>query len=257
MPRASSGRSRRGPSAGTATVSIEVTPTLAHDTQGTLVEARRLWKELDRPERDGEDPRRRVEGVPAIEQLRHRRASTSTSRCSSARTPTSRWPKRTSAGWRSAPPAASDVSRMRLGGELLRQPHRHAGGKPIAAREKAGGHAAAEGAASTRSGKVAIANAKLAYQNYKRLFSGPRWETLADKGARPSGCSGPAPAPRTRSTRDVLYVEELIGPDTVNTVPPATFDAFRDHGKLRPSLEEDVTSADETMRRAREVGHLA
>ena len=67
-------------------------------------------------------------------------------------------------------------------------------------------------------------------------------------------CSGPAPAPRIPSYRDVLYVEELIGPDTVNTIPPATLDAFRDHGQPRASLTEDVDAANRTMETVAKVG---
>src|ERR1700720_1781161 len=87
-------------------------------------------------------------------------------------------------------------------------------------------------------GKVAIANAKLAYVEYKRLFSGARWDKLAAKGAKPQRLLWASTGTKNKDYSDVLYVEELIGPNTVNTVPPATLDAFRDHGKLRDSLEE-------------------
>ena len=92
-------------------------------------------------------------------------------------------------------------------------------------------------------GKVAIANAKLAYQDYKRLFAGPRWDKLAAKGAKPQRLLWASTGTKNKDYSDVLYVEELIGPNTVNTVPPATLDAFRDHGKLRDSLEENVDDA--------------
>ncbi|MGY4421418.1 transaldolase [Bradyrhizobium sp. JR6.1] len=92
-------------------------------------------------------------------------------------------------------------------------------------------------------GKVAIANAKLAYQDYKRLFSGPRWDKLTAKGAKPQRLLWASTGTKNKDYSDVLYVEELIGPDTVNTVPPATLDAFRDHGKVRDSLEENVEDA--------------
>ncbi len=92
-------------------------------------------------------------------------------------------------------------------------------------------------------GKVAIANAKLAYQEYKRLFSGTRWDKLAAKGARPQRLLWASTGTKNKDYSDVLYVEELIGPNTVNTVPPATLDAFRDHGKPRDSLEENVDEA--------------
>src|SRR6202000_2192277 len=92
-------------------------------------------------------------------------------------------------------------------------------------------------------GKVAIANAKLAYQEYKELFSGPRWEKLAAKGAKPQRLLWASTGTKNKDYSDVLYVEELIGPDTINTAPPATLDAFRDHGKPRDSLEENVDDA--------------
>ena len=92
-------------------------------------------------------------------------------------------------------------------------------------------------------GKVAIANAKMAYQDYKRLFSGARWDKLAAKGAKPQRLLWASTGTKNKDYSDVLYVEELIGPNTVNTVPPATLDAFRDHGKLRDSLEENVEDA--------------
>src|SRR6202158_2745596 len=92
-------------------------------------------------------------------------------------------------------------------------------------------------------GKIAIANAKLAYQEYKRLFSGPRWEKLKAKGAKPQRLLWASTGTKNKDYSDVLYVEELIGPNTVNTMPPATLDAFRDHGKPRDSLDENIDDA--------------
>jgi transaldolase/glucose-6-phosphate isomerase len=96
-------------------------------------------------------------------------------------------------------------------------------------------------------GKVAIANGKLTYQAYQRIFSGPRWEKLAAKGAQTQRVLWASTSTKNPNYRDVIYVEELIGPDTVNTMPPATIDAFRDHGKLRKSLTEDIPGAQKTM----------
>src|SRR5207302_5797180 len=96
---------------------------------------------------------------------------------------------------------------------------------------------------SALKGKVAIANAKLAYQDYKRLFAGPRWEKLAANGAKPQRLLWASTGTKNKDYSDVLYVEELIGPNTINTVPPATLDAFRDHGTPRDSLEENVEDA--------------
>jgi len=96
-------------------------------------------------------------------------------------------------------------------------------------------------------GKVAIANGKLTYQRYQRIFSGPRWEALAFQGAQTQRVLWASTSTKNPAYRDVMYVEELIGPDTVNTMPPATVDAFRDHGRLRNSLTEDVARAQKVM----------
>src|SRR5437773_272722 len=103
-------------------------------------------------------------------------------------------------------------------------------------------------------GKLAVANAKLAYQHYPQVFSGPRWEFLAAKGAKPQRCLWASTSTKNPAYRDVLYVEELIGPDTVNTLPQATIDAFKDHGKVARTLDKDVDQARATMQALAEVG---
>ncbi|MCP9629883.1 bifunctional transaldolase/phosoglucose isomerase [Rhodopseudomonas palustris] len=103
-------------------------------------------------------------------------------------------------------------------------------------------------------GKVAIANAKLAYQDYKRLFSGDRWAKLEVCGAKPQRLLWASTGTKNKAYSDVLYVEELIGPLTVNTVPPATLDAFRDHGKPRDSLEEHVDDAVKVLKDLENAG---
>jgi len=92
-------------------------------------------------------------------------------------------------------------------------------------------------------GKLAIANAKLAYQHYLEAFSGPRWEFLAGKGARPQRCLWASTSTKNPAYRDVMYVEELIGPDTVDTMPPETIDAFQDHGEVALTLAKGVKKA--------------
>ena len=96
-------------------------------------------------------------------------------------------------------------------------------------------------------GKVAIANAKVTYKKYQELFTSPRWKALAAKGAQTQRLLWASTSTKNKAYRDVIYVEELIGADTVDTIPPATFDAFRDHGKLRASLTENVDQAVKTM----------
>jgi transaldolase/glucose-6-phosphate isomerase len=103
-------------------------------------------------------------------------------------------------------------------------------------------------------GKAAIANAKLAYQRYRELFNAPRWQALANQGAQTQRLLWASTTTKNPNYRDVLYVEELIGRDTVNTIPPATFEAFRDHGRPRASLTEDTDSACDIMAMLAEVG---
>jgi transaldolase / glucose-6-phosphate isomerase len=96
-------------------------------------------------------------------------------------------------------------------------------------------------------GKVAISNAKLAYQHYKKIYSDERWQRLAQQGAQTQRLLWASTGTKNKAYSDVLYVDELIGADTVNTMPPATMEAYRDHGRPRPSLEEDVDEAQAVM----------
>ncbi len=109
-----------------------------------------------------------------------------------------------------------------------------------------------ETALSALRGKVAIANAKMAYQTYLGMVASPRWQKLAAAGALPQRLLWASTGVKDKAYSDVLYVEELIGPDTVNTIPPATMDAFRDHGHPRASLTEDVEGARAIMAAAEE-----
>ena len=103
-------------------------------------------------------------------------------------------------------------------------------------------------------GKVAIANAKCTYQRYHELFGGQRWHNLAGQGAQTQRLLWASTGTKNPNYRDVVYIEELIGPDTVNTMPPATLDAFRQHGQPRASLVQDVESAADTMAMVAEAG---
>jgi transaldolase len=92
-------------------------------------------------------------------------------------------------------------------------------------------------------GKLGVANSKLAYQNYKQVFTGPRWEALVAKGATKQRCLWASTSVKNPDYRDVMYVEELIGPDTVNTMPQETIEAFQDHGRVADTLEEGIDEA--------------
>ena len=122
--------------------------------------------------------------------------------------------------------------------------------------ERFGGATNARQRAVLRSlqGKVAIANAKLTYQRYRELFNGPRWRALARRGAQTQRLLWASTGTKDASYRDVRYVEELIGPDTVNTMPPATLAAFRDHGRPRASLWEDLEGAFDTLATLADAG---
>src|SRR4051795_8001220 len=103
-------------------------------------------------------------------------------------------------------------------------------------------------------GKLAIANAKLAYQAYKEAFSGERWQTLADKGASAQRCLWASTSTKNPDYRDVIYVEELIGPDTVNTMPLETVEAFQDHGEVAETLEQEVDDARSLLKQLDDAG---
>ena len=103
-------------------------------------------------------------------------------------------------------------------------------------------------------GKLAVANAKLAYAHYEREFSGPRWEFLAGKGATPQRCLWASTSTKNPDYRDVLYVEELIGPETVDTMPEETIKAFQDHGNVAETLTKDVDAAHKLLEDLQEAG---
>jgi transaldolase len=103
-------------------------------------------------------------------------------------------------------------------------------------------------------GKLAVANAKLAYQQYEEVFSGPEWEELQGKGATPQRCLWASTSTKNPEYRDVIYVEELVGPDTVNTMPTKTVEAVLDHGEIRDSLTEDVEGARKLLDDLAEAG---
>jgi transaldolase len=103
-------------------------------------------------------------------------------------------------------------------------------------------------------GKLAIANAKLAYQRYKEIFSGERWEALHSRGATPQRCLWASTSTKNPDYRDVVYVESLIGPKTVNTMPEETIRAFQDHGEARLTLEEGVDAAKRVFEQLAEAG---
>jgi transaldolase len=103
-------------------------------------------------------------------------------------------------------------------------------------------------------GKLAVANAKLAYQRYKEIFAGERWQALEEKGATPQRCLWASTSTKNPEYRDVMYVEELIGIDTVNTMPEETIEAFQDHGEVAPTLEQRIDDAKRLFEQLEQAG---
>jgi transaldolase len=232
--------------------SLEVSPKLAHDTKGSIEEARRLWKALGAPNVMIKIPGTN-EGVPAIEQCIGEGLNINVTLLFSQEAYVAvaeaflRGLERRAREGQDISGVASVASFFvsRIDSEVE---------KRIAQARSGGVDERRSRLFDEVTGKVAIANAKLAYRRYQALFAGPRWEALSKKGARSQRVLWASTGTKSAKYSDVLYIEELIGPDTVNTVPPATLDAFRDHGKVRPSLTEDLPAAEATMRRLEESG---
>ena len=232
-------------------VSLEVSPYLANDTNGTIEEARRLWKAVNRPNVMIKVPAT-PEGVPAIRQLLEEGLNINITLLFA----------------QSAYEKVAEAFIAALEARAAKgQPINHIAsvasffvsridslidGKIDAMLKTASGDA--KTLLESLHGTIAIANAKLTYKKYQELFGGPRWKALAAKGAQTQRLLWASTSTKNPKYRDVLYVEELIGADTVDTIPPATFDAFRDHGKLRPSLTEDVPGAARHMENLSKAG---
>lgn len=222
-------------------VSLEVSPYLAMDTKATIAEAERLWKDVHRKNLMVKVPAT-PEGLPAIEYLTGEGISINITLLFSQkvyRQVAEAYLK----GLEKYVGKGGDPSHIASVASFFVSRIDTAVDKQLDEKiAKANDPHEKERLAALK-GKVAIANAKLAYQDYKRLFAGSRWDKLKAKGAKPQRLLWASTGTKNKDYSDVLYVEELIGPDTVNTMPPATLDAFRDHGKLRDSLEENVEDA--------------
>src|ERR1700742_4555608 len=226
-------------------VSLEVSPYLAMDTKGTIAEAERLWKEVDRKNLMVKVPGT-APGLPAIQHLIGEGISINVTLLFSQKVYVE-VAQAYIAGLEKYVGKGGDPSHVASVAIFFVSRIDVAADKQLDEKiAKANDPTEKERLAALK-GKVAIANAKLAYQDYKRLFAGARWEKLAAKGARPQRLLWASTGVKNKDYRDTLYVEELIGPNTVNTVPPATLDAFRDHGKLRNSLEEHVEDARDVL----------
>jgi transaldolase/glucose-6-phosphate isomerase len=233
-------------------VSLEVSPYLARDTQGTLAEARRLWKTVSRENVMIKVPGT-AEGIPAFQQLISEGININVTLLFS-REVYKRVAEAYIAGLERLAASGGDVSRIASVASFFISRIDNSVDAIVGERLKASKDPLEQEQLNSLLGKVAIANGKQTYVSYQQIFSGDRWKALAAKGAQTQRVLWASTSTKNPKYRDVMYVEELIGPDTVNTIPPATLDAFRDHGRPRPSLTEDVESANRAMETVARLG---
>lgn len=233
-------------------VSLEVSPLLGRDTNGSIAEARRLWRSVHRENVMIKIPGT-PEGLPAIQQCLSEGININITLLFAQEayeqvaqaylTALGTLAEHGGDLSKIASVASFFVSRIDTSVDKMLNEKLATATKPD---ERA--------MLQSLLGKVAIANAKMAYARYHEIFSGPRWQALAAKGARTQRLLWASTSTKNPNYRDVMYVEELIGRDTVDTIPPATLDAFREHGKVRASLTEEVAAARETMKMLAQAG---
>ena len=226
-------------------VSLEVSPYLARKTQETIAEARRLWKTVQRENVMIKVPGT-AEGLPAIRQLIGEGINVNVTLLF-AQEVYERVADAYLAGLEDLTARTGNLKKMAGVASFFISRIDTLVDSLLNERLKTTSDAGQQALLKGLLGKVAIANGKLTYQRYQRIFSGSRWQALASKGAQTQRVLWASTSTKNPNYRDVVYVEELIGPDTVNTIPPATVDAFRDHGRLRNSLTEDVPGAQKVM----------
>ena len=226
-------------------VSLEVSPNLAFDTQATIDEARRLWKTVNRPNVMIKIPAT-PQGLPAIRQALEEGININITLLF-AQSAYEQVAEAYIAALEARAAKGQDVSHIASVASFFVSRIDSLVDSGIDAMQKSETDSSKKALLESLRGKVAIANARRTYAKYQELVGGPRWKALAVKGAQTQRLLWASTSTKNPKYRDVLYVEELIGADTVDTIPPATFDAFRDHGKLRNSLTEDLAGADKTM----------
>jgi transaldolase/glucose-6-phosphate isomerase len=226
-------------------VSHEVSPDLAGDTKATIEEARRLWKTVNRPNVMIKIPAT-PEGIPAIRQTLEEGLNINITLLF-AQSAYEQVAEAYLSALEARAAKGQDISHIASVASFFVSRIDTLVDSIIDEKLKTASKASQKSLLESLRGKIAIANARLTYKKYQELFGGPRWKALAAKGAQTQRLLWASTSTKNPNYRDVLYVEELIGADTVDTIPPATFDAFRDHGKLRPSLTENVEGAAKTM----------
>src|SRR5580658_6266173 len=226
-------------------VSLEVSPYLANKTQETLDEARRLWKLVGRENLMVKVPGTPA-GIPAFRQLISEGININVTLLF-AQEVYEQVAEAYIAGLEELAKRGGNLKKMAGVASFFISRIDTLVDSLIEDKLKSSTDPKQQALLKSLLGKVAIANGKLTYQRYEGIFSGPRWQALAAQGAQTQRVLWASTSTKNPAYRDVMYVEELIGPDTVNTMPPATIDAFRNHGKLRNSLTEDVAGAQNVM----------
>jgi transaldolase/glucose-6-phosphate isomerase len=233
-------------------VSLEVSPYLGHDTEGSIQEARRLWKAVARENVMIKIPGTQ-EGLPAIQQLISEGININITLLFSQKV-YAQVAEAFLAGLEKLAAGGGDLSKMASVASFFISRIDTLADSEIESRLKNAKDAREQAQLKSLLGKVAIANGKQTYQLYQSIFSSARWKKLAAQGAQSQRVLWASTSTKNPAYRDVLYIEELIGPDTINTIPPATINAFRDHGHACQSLTEDVESAKETMETLAKIG---
>ncbi len=233
-------------------VSLEVSPYLALDMPGTLEEARRLWKSVGRDNLMVKVPAT-PEGIPAIGDLIADGISINVTLLF-AQEAYEQVALSYIEGLTRLAAKGGDVSKIGSVASFFISRIDSAVDKRLDEKIAQANDPDEKSALASLKGKVAIANAKLAYRRYERLFSGGKWAALEAKGAKRQRLLWASTGTKNKAYSDVLYVEELVGPDTVNTMPPGTMDAFRDHGTVRASLTENVAAAEVVLERLARSG---
>ena len=233
-------------------VSLEVSPYLANDTNGSLDEARRLWEAVGRDNVMIKVPGTPA-GIPAFRQLISEGINVNVTLLF-AQDVYEQVAQAFIDGVEKFASTGGDVGKVASVASFFISRIDSLVDSLIGDQLKNESGAARKTKLQGILGRVAIANGKLTYETYEKIFSSPRWKALAAKGAQTQRVLWASTSTKNPNYRDVIYIEELIGPDTVNTVPPATIDAFRDHGKPRQSLTQDVGGARTTMADLAAVG---
>ncbi len=233
-------------------VSLEVSPYIARDTQATIEEARRLWKTVARPNVMIKVPGT-VEGLPAFQQLTAEGLNINVTLLFSQQM-YEQIAEAYVAGLEQLASKGGDVGRIASVASFFISRIDSSIDKVVEGRLKVSKDPREQEQLRSIQGKVAIANGKLAYQSYLKIFGTDRWKKLAAQGAKTQRVLWASTSTKNPAYSDVMYVEELIGRDTVNTIPPATLDAYRDHGKPRESLTENIAAARNMMETVAKLG---